>query len=251
MTERYKLQVGRWGMYVHDTETGQDIDMEQVRDRLNATSARTVNVGMIDPCHAVTKEQKAALVASVFSKAGIDCYGRPLAQTVTDCVACKNEPEKGFIETDNNGPIVPCWKCNAQTATEKPAEDSLPCVSCGKPADTATPDDADMCWPCFGQFNATEYGNLRKRFEELIQRDYPHADVEEALDPCRPLPTTEETRLMAQRLMAENEILTGALVYYAAETTYEDAFDRILRDHGLKANKALEDIERLQETRAP
>src|SRR5690606_18486616 len=39
MAERYKLQVGRWGMYVHDTETGQDIDMEQVRDRLNAAAA--------------------------------------------------------------------------------------------------------------------------------------------------------------------------------------------------------------------
>lgn len=67
-------------------------------------------------------------------------------------------------------------------------DDALPCVCCQKPSETATPDGADMCNACFGEFNATEYDNLRKRFVELIQRDYPHADIEEALDPCRPLP---------------------------------------------------------------
>ena len=35
-TVRYKLQVGKWGMYIHDTAEGRDIDMEQVCDRLNA-----------------------------------------------------------------------------------------------------------------------------------------------------------------------------------------------------------------------
>lgn len=29
------------------------------------------------------------------------------------CPACKGEPESGFIEMDNNGPIVPCRTCNS------------------------------------------------------------------------------------------------------------------------------------------
>lgn len=28
------------------------------------------------------------------------------------CPHCRNEPEPGWIETDNNGPIVPCPVCN-------------------------------------------------------------------------------------------------------------------------------------------
>ena len=28
------------------------------------------------------------------------------------CFYCKNEPEPGWLETDNNGPIVPCPICN-------------------------------------------------------------------------------------------------------------------------------------------
>jgi len=123
---------------------------------------------------------------------------------------------------------------------------SLPCVCCGKPAQTATPDDAEMCHECFGQFNATEYGNLRKRFEELIQRDYPDADLEDALDPCRPLPDSP-----IARLQAENEVMTEALLYYASPETYEDAFDRILRDGGDKARAALGKHDQTQETRAP
>lgn len=30
----------------------------------------------------------------------------------TDCPVCKNEPEPGYLETDNNGPIIPCYWCN-------------------------------------------------------------------------------------------------------------------------------------------
>jgi len=39
MPERYKLQVGKWGMYVHDTLSKCDIDMEQVLERLNTRAA--------------------------------------------------------------------------------------------------------------------------------------------------------------------------------------------------------------------
>lgn len=29
-----------------------------------------------------------------------------------ECFYCQGEPEPGWIETDNNGPIVPCIVCN-------------------------------------------------------------------------------------------------------------------------------------------
>lgn len=42
-----------------------------------------------------------------------DCpAAKPRASNPKECPACKGEPESGFIEMDNNGPIVPCWKCN-------------------------------------------------------------------------------------------------------------------------------------------
>lgn len=31
------------------------------------------------------------------------------------CEYCAREPEPGYIETDNNGPIVPCPFCNPET----------------------------------------------------------------------------------------------------------------------------------------
>jgi hypothetical protein len=31
---------------------------------------------------------------------------------VSECPYCKGEPEPGFIETSNNGPIVACPWCN-------------------------------------------------------------------------------------------------------------------------------------------
>lgn len=34
------------------------------------------------------------------------------------CFYCKGEPETGWIETDNNGPIVPCPVCNPKTDRE-------------------------------------------------------------------------------------------------------------------------------------
>jgi len=34
---QYVLRTGKWGMYVHDLAVGEDIDMERVRDLLNAT----------------------------------------------------------------------------------------------------------------------------------------------------------------------------------------------------------------------
>ena len=30
------------------------------------------------------------------------------------CVVCKDEPEPGYIELPDNGPIVPCWLCNRE-----------------------------------------------------------------------------------------------------------------------------------------
>jgi len=34
------------------------------------------------------------------------------SKTAPECPACENECERGWIEMDNNGPIVPCWVCN-------------------------------------------------------------------------------------------------------------------------------------------
>lgn len=36
----------------------------------------------------------------------------------TTCFYCKGEPETGWIETGNNGPIVPCPVCNPKTDRE-------------------------------------------------------------------------------------------------------------------------------------
>lgn len=37
-----------------------------------------------------------------------------MSETTNDCPGCKREGEPGWIETDNNGPIVPCWLCNRE-----------------------------------------------------------------------------------------------------------------------------------------
>lgn len=47
--------------------------------------------------------------------------------------------------------------------------DGMPCVGCGKPSDTATPDDADMCYKCFGEFNACEYDSLKKENKAKLE----------------------------------------------------------------------------------
>lgn len=37
------------------------------------------------------------------------------AQTTAErCPGCRTEAEPGWIEMDNNGPIVPCWLCNRE-----------------------------------------------------------------------------------------------------------------------------------------
>jgi hypothetical protein len=41
------------------------------------------------------------------------------------CQYCKGEPEPGWIETPNNGPIVPCPVCNPKTARELEYEKAL------------------------------------------------------------------------------------------------------------------------------
>lgn len=45
--------------------------------------------------------------------------------------------------------------------TNTPQEEGMPCVSCGAPSNTSTPDDAEMCWKCFGEFNASAYDELK------------------------------------------------------------------------------------------
>jgi len=56
-------------------------------------------------------------------------------------------------------------------------DDVIPCVSCGKPSQRATPDDADMCHECFGDFNATEYDNLKKNVDALMDALEPFANA--------------------------------------------------------------------------
>ena len=41
------------------------------------------------------------------------------------CHYCKGEPEAGWIETPNNGPIVPCPVCNPKTQREIEYERAL------------------------------------------------------------------------------------------------------------------------------
>lgn len=47
--------------------------------------------------------------------------------------------------------------------------DALPCVSCGNPSDTSTPDDAEMCWKCFGEFNAAAFDEQREVIKALVE----------------------------------------------------------------------------------
>jgi hypothetical protein len=54
-----------------------------------------------------------------------------------------------------------------KTALKNAEVDGMPCVSCGKPSQRHTPDDADMCHECFGDFNAAEYDNLKKQADAL------------------------------------------------------------------------------------
>lgn len=49
-------------------------------------------------------------------------------------------------------------------------EDGMPCVSCGKPSHRQTPDDADMCNECFGDFNAIEYDLIKSEKQKLEER---------------------------------------------------------------------------------
>ena len=59
--------------------------------------------------------------------------------------------------------------CKALPAQEE--EDGwLPCVSCGNPSNTCTPDDADMCWRCYGGFNAACYDELRDAAQAVIDK---------------------------------------------------------------------------------
>ena len=44
-----------------------------------------------------------------------DCHPKSLAI----CMHCINEQERGWVEQDNNGPIVPCQVCNPKGAFKR------------------------------------------------------------------------------------------------------------------------------------
>lgn len=58
---------------------------------------------------------------------------------------------------------------DAKKITTPDQSDAMPCVSCGKPSDTSTPDDAEMCWKCFGEFNAAEYDEQYELIDKLVE----------------------------------------------------------------------------------
>lgn len=47
------------------------------------------------------------------------------AVAATECPHCSGEQEPGWIETPNNGPIVPCPLCNPMTDREREFERAL------------------------------------------------------------------------------------------------------------------------------
>lgn len=55
-------------------------------------------------------------------------------------------------------------------ALREAVEEGMPCVSCGKPSHRQTPDDADMCHECFGDFNAIEYDLIKSEKQKLEER---------------------------------------------------------------------------------
>lgn len=128
----------------------------------------------------MTDDKKTALKAVDWIEELLDAY----AEQDCGCATLRAHVAQG----EHN---QKCKLIRAGITDDRP--DALPCVSCGKPSDTATPDDADMCWQCFAQFNAAEYDQIRARFTSLLQRDYAGACIEEALDPLRPLPAPNET----------------------------------------------------------
>lgn len=64
------------------------------------------------------------------------------------------------------------WKLVSAATAPKNCDypdDGMPCVCCGKPSHTSTPDDAEMCHKCFGEFNATEHDNLKKYCDAVFE----------------------------------------------------------------------------------
>lgn len=50
-----------------------------------------------------------------------------------ECIVCRGEPEPGYIEMPNNGPVVPCWSCNVDERRRTARSGArLPCLSCGE-----------------------------------------------------------------------------------------------------------------------
>ena len=49
-----------------------------------------------------------------------DKYHDPFALPHVPCKYCEGEPEPGWIEMDNNGPIVRCPVCNPRAPESRP-----------------------------------------------------------------------------------------------------------------------------------
>lgn len=45
--------------------------------------------------------------------------------TLKRCEYCRDEPLAGWIETDNNGPVVPCPSCNDKSRFEREYEKAV------------------------------------------------------------------------------------------------------------------------------
>ena len=53
------------------------------------------------------------------------CANGRKRQPKPPCKYCEGEPEPGWIETDNNGPIVRCPICNPETIPQRNARLNL------------------------------------------------------------------------------------------------------------------------------
>lgn len=117
-------------------------------------------------------EEKQYLLATMPEKQGGiggDVYGARAwleknYEAVRECI--KNAPVPNVIYTDPGS--INCLCCPDIPSCRNVVADGMPCVSCGQPSDTATPDDADMCWKCFGEFNATEFDSLIKKTRAFV-----------------------------------------------------------------------------------
>lgn len=71
----------------------------------------------------------------------------------------------------NDEAILNClraMRCSARPVTQEPEED-IPCVSCGKPSQISTDDDAEMCFECHAGFLGHEYSEALTVIGEMAE----------------------------------------------------------------------------------